>query len=114
MPTTPVLLIGTKSDLRSDAREISLMASQGQSPITPQEGQSVANEIGAKKYLECSAKTGRGVMEVFDAAVKETISRGMMDGWKGGGSGAGGGATLQNTGMTEEGKGRTRKRCVIL
>ncbi|RSH91490.1 Rho GTPase [Saitozyma podzolica] len=72
----PLLLICTKTDLRQDATTISLMAAQGTTPITPVEGERVAKEIGAKRYLECSAKEGWGVREVFDAAVRESLRRG--------------------------------------
>jgi Rho family protein len=72
----PLLLICTKTDLRQDATTISLMAAQGTTPITPAEGERVAKEIGAKRYLECSAKEGWGVREVFDAAVRESLRRG--------------------------------------
>jgi len=71
--TVPLLLICTKTDLRSDLQTQSLMAAQGTTPISPAEGEKVAKEIGAKRYLECSAKEGRGVREVFDAAVRESL-----------------------------------------
>jgi len=71
--TVPLLLICTKTDLRNDPTTQSLMAAQGTTPITPLEGEKVAKEIGAKRYLECSAKDGRGVREVFDAAVRESM-----------------------------------------
>ena len=34
------------------------------------EGQAVANSIGAAAFIECSAKTGEGVEEVFNTAVR--------------------------------------------
>src|SRR5947199_8692931 len=36
-PNTPVLLVGLKSDLRHNARAISILRTQGQAPITFQE-----------------------------------------------------------------------------
>ena len=33
----------------------------------------VAQKIGAKHYLECSAKTGDNVREVFNLALKESM-----------------------------------------
>jgi len=72
----PLLLICTKTDLRNDANTMSLMAAQGTTPITSLEGEKVAKEIGAKRYLECSAKDGWGVREVFDAAVREGLKKG--------------------------------------
>ena len=72
----PLLLICTKTDLRSDSQTQSLMAAQGTTPITPLEGEKVAKEIGARRYLECSAKEGRGVREVFDAAIRESLRKG--------------------------------------
>ena len=33
----------------------------------------VANKIGAKHYLECSARTGEGVREVFQYATRAAL-----------------------------------------
>ena len=41
-------------------------------PISTEQGGLVAKEIGAK-YIECSAKTGTGVHEVFNLALKESM-----------------------------------------
>jgi Rho family protein len=46
------------------------MRAQGTTPITPEEGEAVAREIGARAYLECSSRTGQGVAEVFDEALR--------------------------------------------
>ncbi|KAI9633857.1 P-loop containing nucleoside triphosphate hydrolase protein [Dioszegia hungarica] len=73
--SVPLLLICTKIDLRDDPTTTSLMAAQGTSPITALEGEKVAKEIGARRYLECSAKMGRGVREVFDGAVRESLRK---------------------------------------
>jgi len=51
-----------------------MLGAQGQAPITPEQGGLVAKEIGAK-YTECSAKTGRGVQDVFNLALKESLRR---------------------------------------
>ena len=72
----PLLLICTKTDLRKESTTLSLMAAQGTTPITSIEGEKVAKEIGARRYLECSAKEGWGVAEVFDGAVRESLRKG--------------------------------------
>jgi len=41
--------------------------------VSTEEGQRVADEIKAGKYCECSAKTGVGVSEMFEAAVRLTL-----------------------------------------
>jgi Rho family, other len=69
---TPLILVATKTDLRSDDTTRRMLAAQGQTPVTPDQGQSVAREIGAK-YSECSAKTGKGVHDVFNLALKESL-----------------------------------------
>jgi Rho family protein len=71
-PTTPLLLIGTKTDLRTDSTTLRMLSAQGQVPITPEHGAAVAKDIGAS-YKECSAKTGKGVKEVFQAALRESM-----------------------------------------
>ncbi|KAF7796798.1 hypothetical protein EIP86_007982 [Pleurotus ostreatoroseus] len=69
---TPLILVGTKTDLRRDEQTRRMLGAQGQTPITPEQGAAVAKEIGAK-YIECSAKTGTGVQEVFHLALKESM-----------------------------------------
>lgn len=36
-------------------------------------GQAVAQKIGARMYLECSARTGEGVREVFQHATRAAL-----------------------------------------
>ncbi|KAG5651483.1 GTP-binding protein Rho1 [Sphagnurus paluster] len=69
---TPLILVGTKTDLRSDEQTRRMLGAQGQAPITPEQGANVAREIGAK-YVECSAKTGHGVLDVFILALRECL-----------------------------------------
>lgn len=69
-PGVPFLLIGTKLDLRDDREAIERMKENGQAPISYQQGQQLAKEIGAVKYMECSALTQRGLKAVFDEAIR--------------------------------------------
>lgn len=69
---TPLILVGTKIDLRRDEQTRRMLGAQGQAPVSTEQGQSVAKEIGAR-YIECSAKTGTGVQEVFGLALKESM-----------------------------------------
>ena len=69
---TPLILVATKIDLRRDEQTKRMLSAQGQTPITPEQGAAVAREIGAK-YIECSAKQGTGVQEVFTLALKESM-----------------------------------------
>ncbi|KAN0141361.1 P-loop containing nucleoside triphosphate hydrolase protein [Lactarius tabidus] len=69
---TPLILVATKTDLRRDDNTRRMLGAQGQKPVTPEQGAEVAQEIGAK-YIECSAKTGTGVQEVFALALRESM-----------------------------------------
>lgn len=69
----PYLLVGLKTDLRSDPVSLSLLAAQGVQPVTRAQGEAFAAEIGAKRYVECSAKTGACVQEVFEHALEEAF-----------------------------------------
>jgi len=69
---TPLILVATKTDLRRDDNTRRMLGAQGQTPVTPDQGAEVAREIGAK-YVECSAKTGNGVQEVFALALRESM-----------------------------------------
>jgi len=69
----PILLIGTKIDLREDKETLQILAENGQAPIKREQGQKLANKIRAVKYLECSALTQRGLKQVFDEAVRAVL-----------------------------------------
>ena len=43
------------------------------SRVTHTQGAQVAQRIGAKQYLECSAKTNEGVREVFQYATRAAL-----------------------------------------
>ena len=66
---TPFLLVGTKLDLRNDPATIEKLKERRLAPITHEQGLQMQHEIGAVKYLECSALTGKGLEEVFYQAV---------------------------------------------
>jgi len=73
-PTTPMILVGTKIDLRSDKDTIDRLSQKHKGPISEDEGKAKAVEIGAVKYLECSAATQQGLVEVFHEAVRAVLS----------------------------------------
>ncbi|CAO3587419.1 unnamed protein product [Absidia cylindrospora] len=69
----PFLLIGCKSDLRTDEKVLEQLAENNQKPVTYKQGFEMATKIGALTYLETSAKTGHGVEAVFLSAVQATL-----------------------------------------
>ncbi|KAH8920005.1 ras-domain-containing protein [Atractiella rhizophila] len=74
-PSTPLILVGCKTDLRTDRRTLEMLAAQGQRPVSTEQGMAVARNIGAK-YAECSSKMGVGVKEVMEGAVREAVKKG--------------------------------------
>ena len=68
-PRTPFLLVGTKIDLRDDAATVEKLAENNQEPLSLDMGDSLAREVRAVKYVECSALTQQGLNNVFDEAV---------------------------------------------
>lgn len=73
-PTTPLILVGLKSDLRTNRVCIDLLKTQGLTPVTPEQGQRVARQMGAI-YVECSSKEMKGVEEVFELAVDTAVGQ---------------------------------------
>lgn len=45
-----------------------------QRPVSRNEGLAVAQKIGAQGYVECSAKSGDGVREVFQTATRAALT----------------------------------------
>lgn len=69
----PIILVGCKVDLRNDSQVIENLRANGQEPVSQAAAQEVAEQIGAVEYIECSAKTGYGVREVFEAATRASL-----------------------------------------
>jgi Ras-related C3 botulinum toxin substrate 1 len=72
-PSTPIILVGTKLDLRDDKNTIDKLRDKKLQPITYPQGLAMAKEIGSVKYLECSALTQKGLKTVFDEAIRAVL-----------------------------------------
>ncbi|XP_057997104.1 rac-like GTP-binding protein RAC13 isoform X1 [Hevea brasiliensis] len=94
-PNVPIVLVGTKLDLREDKRY--LIDHPGATPITTaqascliqnliktlhlnflnltfdEQGEELRKMIGAVVYIECSSKTQQNVKAVFDSAIKVAL-----------------------------------------
>ncbi|XP_058717315.1 rho-related GTP-binding protein Rho6 isoform X1 [Poecile atricapillus] len=65
-PDTRVLLIGCKTDLRTDLSTLLELSHQKQAPISYEQGCAAARQLGAEGYLECSAFTSeKSVHSIF-------------------------------------------------
>ncbi|KAH8824411.1 P-loop containing nucleoside triphosphate hydrolase protein [Flagelloscypha sp. PMI_526] len=73
IPKVPIIVVGCKKDLRDDERRLKELARHYQRPISFDEGLAIALKIGAGQFLECSAKTGDGVDEVFETAARAAM-----------------------------------------
>ncbi|NWR55439.1 RHOA protein, partial [Bucorvus abyssinicus] len=78
-PTVPIILVGTKIELRGDEGIKKKLTTASNKPINTTEGKALAASIGAYAYLECSAKTKEGVdtaLEIISqCALKEKRRR---------------------------------------
>jgi len=72
-PKTKMILVGTKLDLRDDPDTLSRLAEKGHEPINTEKAHNLCKEIGAVRYMECSALTQKGLKQVFDAAIKAVL-----------------------------------------
>ncbi|XP_064208867.1 ras homolog family member Gb [Anguilla rostrata] len=73
-PSVPILLVGTKKDLRADPEVLKKLKEQNQTAVTQQQGAALARQIHALKYLECSALNQEGVKEVFAEAMRAFLN----------------------------------------
>jgi len=72
-PGVPILLVGTKGDLRKDDQTEKQLKQKGAKMVEASEAAAQAKEVGAVKYLECSALTQDGLKQVFDDAIRAAM-----------------------------------------
>ncbi|XP_008789319.2 rac-like GTP-binding protein ARAC7 isoform X2 [Phoenix dactylifera] len=70
-PNVPIILVGTKLDLREDRGY--LAEHPYATTITSSQGEELRKQIGAAAYIECSSKTQQNVKAVFDTAIKVVL-----------------------------------------
>jgi Ras family protein A len=73
LPKVPVVLVGLKTDLRTDPETLKRLSKIKQSVVSRDDGLKVAKKIGAYAYVECSALTYEGVEEVFETAARAAL-----------------------------------------
>lgn len=74
-PNTPIILVGTKQDLSEDKETINELKERHLNPVTLPRGLQMQRDIGAVKYMECSAL---GVKQVFEEAIRAVIQPGQV------------------------------------
>ena len=68
-------MVGTQIDLRNDTPTIEKLARYQQKPLTKDLGEELAKEVGAVKYVECSAlNQGSDLKNVFDNAILKVLN----------------------------------------
>ncbi|GMK56759.1 hypothetical protein CspeluHIS016_0305990 [Cutaneotrichosporon spelunceum] len=73
-PGVPLILVGTKVDLREDPGSVQRLRERRFQPISYAAGMQLAKEIGAVRYVEASSKTQKGLKSVFDEAIRAVLT----------------------------------------
>ncbi|KAH8831906.1 P-loop containing nucleoside triphosphate hydrolase protein [Flagelloscypha sp. PMI_526] len=87
-PGTPIILVGTKLDLIDDEETLDRLRVVRRAPLSHEQGERLALELGLTGYLECSAATNEGVQELLkqslDIATKNEDKQGGVNigGWR--------------------------------
>ena len=68
-PNTPILLVGTQSDLRQNQQKLEELQKRKLKPVSQDTALKLAEELKIVTYKECSAVTQEGLKEVFDEAI---------------------------------------------
>ena len=70
----PLILVGTQSDLREDARTLHELGRAKEQPVTEAEAKKLASSMGAECYVESSSLTQKNLKEVFDQGGDSVMS----------------------------------------
>jgi small GTP-binding protein len=73
-PRIPFILVGCKKDLRqTSSADERVVANGGDALTSEEEGEEMARRVGALKYMECSSKTGEGVVPILNEAALASL-----------------------------------------
>lgn len=72
-PVSPIILVGTQSDLCNNVDILIHLDQRGAKPVASRQARRLARRIGAQDYVECSALTQCNLKDVFDCAVHAAI-----------------------------------------
>ena len=74
-PDIPIILAGLQSDLRDDFEsKAGELRAQQMEPIPYKKGEEMAKTINARAYFECSALTGKNMVELFETTVRYALN----------------------------------------
>lgn len=76
---TPFILICCKIDMRHNIEEIQIMEENNEAMVTNAMGMEMANQIGAYRYYECSAKDNVGDKPILDFMYEWTYENFVTD-----------------------------------
>ncbi|NP_001012250.1 rho-related GTP-binding protein RhoV [Danio rerio] len=72
-PSSPIILVGTQSDLVLDVNVLIDLDRYKVKPVCSSRARSLSEKIRAAEYVECSALTQKNLKEAFDAAIFAAI-----------------------------------------
>lgn len=72
-PKTKFIIVGTQIDLRIDTVKISELLTKNLKPITFKQGEKLAKETKAYKYVECSSLTQKGLNDVIENVLNASL-----------------------------------------
>ena len=116
----PIILVGTQSDLRSDAPALVALAEHKEAPVTEAEARKLAASLHAECYIESSSLTQSNLKEVFDEAIVAGIKgrrkkeRRAARNNKGSPGGASAATDSDSAATGCIGNGSSRGNCVVL
>lgn len=67
LPNATKILVGTKIDMRDEGIADTV---EGATPVSTDEGKEMSKKLSCDKYIEVSAKTGKGLNKLFDGVVE--------------------------------------------
>ena len=84
-PKCKMMVVGTKTDCRTDEAMLKKLQEENEKVVTTEEGEKLAKDIKAICYMECSALTRSGLNQVFDEAIHIVLNKSQAGGKKKGG-----------------------------